>query len=61
MIDVMLGGDEWFASARKAIKPGKRSGTQLNFHLKKLANFWMWLGEEAKMGPILSVLQILCT
>ena len=22
-----------------------------HFHLKKLAHFWIWMGEEAKMGP----------
>ena len=36
-------------------RPGTQLSTQLNFHPKKLAHFWMWLGEEAKMGPILSV------
>ena len=28
---------------------------ELNFHIKTLAHFWMWLDEEAKMGLILSV------
>ena len=38
--------------------PGTRLSTQPKIHHRMLAHFWMWLGEEAKMGP---TLQILCT
>ena len=36
-------------------RPGTWLSTQLDFHLKKFAHFWMWLDEEAKMGLSLSV------
>ena len=39
--------------------PGTRQSTQLNFHLKNLSNFWMLLGEERKIGLVLSVYYIL--
>ena len=51
--------DVYFQDILPWNRPGTWLSTQLDFHLKKFAHFWMWHDEEAKMG--LSLLQILCT
>ena len=47
--------DVYFQDILPWNRPGTWLSTQLDFHLKKFAHFWMWHDEEAKMGLSLYV------
>ena len=47
--------DVYFQDILPWNRPGTWLSTQLDFHLKKFAHFWMWHDEKAKMGLSLYV------